>query len=437
MIAVAGDKAPLSDGQLSSITAGSDFGASSAVVANSSSATIRKTGTITLQDSAQSGVKALNVFNSTGGAIGSGINVWDGKLTTDADHFTVTQQNNISSAFAGGAHVSGYSRDPNVTLNDVSLGVNYTNTELGLNLEYAREAQRVDTSYTSDRTFDLSAASAFSHDESKVVNASNNTAFDLTAAAQYARSSTTHASATQNQSANVDAGFGYSNLQSLDLGYLRGSRSSAAVNYRNAGDPSASGSATANTSSATGLGVDYDGLVQAFGGVDASYSNQGAFAYDQANGTTAAGNLAVGYTNDRSFGLNHKEATRASKSLDISATDSSKFNQSAAAEAQQLVADLNYARTEFGLDLTIGSLTFDGAMAIDAADAEYIVADNSTLDVTESYGVALGGNAQSNISAMNVVNAVGSVVGLGTNVARTPVCSDGLTFSQINTIALK
>jgi hypothetical protein len=440
LVAVAGDKAPLSDRQLSSITAGSDFGsaaASGAVVANGSSATIAKTGSIALQDAAQSEAKALNVLNSIGGAIGSGINVWDGKLTTDADAFKVTQKNLVVGSFGAGAHVSGYFRDPSVTVKDAGLKVNYSNTNLALGLAYAAEARRLDVAYASDKTFGLNATSAFSHDESQAVAATHNTAFGLQAAAQYANANSTTATASQDTAANLDAGFKYVNLKSLDIGYMQHSANSSASNYQNAGDPSASGASDASGFSKTGFGLDYDALTKVGGGLDASYSNKKAFGYNHTDSTTAAGALAVGYTNDRSFAANAAESTKASRSLGISAADSKRFNLSAAESYKELLANVEYAKTTFGLDLTIGELVWKGAMGFDDADAEYIVVDDSKLDVTENYGIALGGNAQSKVSAVNLVNAANSLIGIGTNVARTPVDSDNLHFSQTNTIILK
>ena len=52
------------------------------------------------------------------------------------------------------------------------------------------------------------------------------------------------------------------------------------------------------------------------------------------------------------------------------------------------------------------------------AQAEYIVIDDSTIEVSATYLVALAGSAQSNLRAMNVVNAAGSAVANGVNISR-------------------
>lgn len=52
------------------------------------------------------------------------------------------------------------------------------------------------------------------------------------------------------------------------------------------------------------------------------------------------------------------------------------------------------------------------------AQAEYIVVDDSEVTVQSAYRVALSGGTQANLEAMNVVNAAGSAVANGVNVAR-------------------
>lgn len=435
--AMAGDKAPLSDRQLSSITAGSDFGASGAVVANGSSATIAKTGSVALEGSVQTDVNTLNLFNSSASAIGSGMNVWEGNLTTDADAFKAVQSNFISASFGSGAHLNGYFRDPSVALNDASVTVDYANTNLGLNLAYAGQERKLDVAYASDKTFGLNTASAFSHDASQSVSASQRTAFGLDAFARYANTNSTTASAAQNTTADLTAGFNYVNMNSLGMAGMQSSGSSSASNYQNAGDPSASGAADASSFDKSGFGLAANQFTQAGAGLDASYSDTRDFGFNHTDATAAAGALAVGYLNSRTFDANATESTAANQSLDVNTADSKRFNLSASDEFKTLLANLQYAKTTFGLDLSIGSLVWSGAMELADADAEYVVVDNSQLDVTENYSIALSGSAQNNISAANVVNAAGSIIGLGTNVARTPADSDSLHFSQINTIVLK
>ncbi len=64
-----------------------------------------------------------------------------------------------------------------------------------------------------------------------------------------------------------------------------------------------------------------------------------------------------------------------------------------------------------------GTETIHAAFELINAQAEYIVIDESEIDVTANYLVALSGGAQSGVRAMNVVNAAGSAVANAVNVA--------------------
>jgi hypothetical protein len=74
--------------------------------------------------------------------------------------------------------------------------------------------------------------------------------------------------------------------------------------------------------------------------------------------------------------------------------------------------------------------------AIADAQAEYIVVDDSKIDVETNYGITLSGSAQSNLRALNAVNAAGSAVANGVNISRTPTVSGGqvMALNQQNVI---
>lgn len=71
------------------------------------------------------------------------------------------------------------------------------------------------------------------------------------------------------------------------------------------------------------------------------------------------------------------------------------------------------------------------------AQAEYIVIDDSKLDVESNYGITLAGTAQSKLRALNAVNAAGSAVANAVNVSRTPslVSTASLSLVQKNVIS--
>jgi hypothetical protein len=70
------------------------------------------------------------------------------------------------------------------------------------------------------------------------------------------------------------------------------------------------------------------------------------------------------------------------------------------------------------------------------AQAEYIVVDDSSIDVESNYGITLAGSAQRELRALNAVNAAGSAVANAVNISRTPTLSGGqvLALNQQNVI---
>ena len=64
------------------------------------------------------------------------------------------------------------------------------------------------------------------------------------------------------------------------------------------------------------------------------------------------------------------------------------------------------------------TLDSSGALSVDEASAEYIVIDESSLDLVTGHSLTLASDAQSNLAAINAVNAVGSMVSNGVNVSR-------------------
>lgn len=79
---------------------------------------------------------------------------------------------------------------------------------------------------------------------------------------------------------------------------------------------------------------------------------------------------------------------------------------------------------------------FRSPFELNSAQAEYIVVNDSRLAVTTNSTLSLSGTAQSNLTAMNAVNATGSAVANGVNVARTGMLSgvNLLALNQSNVI---
>lgn len=78
-----------------------------------------------------------------------------------------------------------------------------------------------------------------------------------------------------------------------------------------------------------------------------------------------------------------------------------------------------------------------GAVALDGASAEYVIIDDSSLELVSGQTLTLASGAQSGLSAVNAVNAVGSMVANGVNVSRTEVQAGGTlpaSLSQRNVV---
>lgn len=82
-----------------------------------------------------------------------------------------------------------------------------------------------------------------------------------------------------------------------------------------------------------------------------------------------------------------------------------------------------------------GSKSVRSAFEMYDAQAEYIVVDGSSVNSTSDYSVRLSGSAQSNMRALNAVNAAGSSVANGVNISRTSGGGATLMLSQTNVIS--
>jgi hypothetical protein len=69
--------------------------------------------------------------------------------------------------------------------------------------------------------------------------------------------------------------------------------------------------------------------------------------------------------------------------------------------------------------------------ALADAQAEYVVVDDSKIDVESNYGITLAGAAQSELRALNAVNAAGSAVANAVNISRTPSLTATASLSLV------
>ena len=79
-----------------------------------------------------------------------------------------------------------------------------------------------------------------------------------------------------------------------------------------------------------------------------------------------------------------------------------------------------------------GNSSQKAPLLISGVMAEYIAVDDSELQVSNQYDLNMGGTAQSNVSAINVVNSSGSAVANGVNVGRSTGGSSPAGVTQTN-----
>ena len=321
----------LDDRQLEQVTAGTaDYGAPSgqpgggAIVANSSNASLKTTGGVSLSDSAQQGARAVTLVNSADSAVGNPVNIWDGRVsgTAAATALDVTQGNSIAQHQSRTAGLESYAR----------LGPN------------------VDREYSE-------------------------------------WSKTTH-------------------VGSVDT--------TQSIKGNNLPD----------------VGVQVGKGISIAGDVD---------LYIDAGLLTINNEIALGSTHT----VTHVELLGGVvvNTVDtVLASVNQTFNWT--------LPEVTFSVTGAGCWVVMGKCDADGSYEKTAdetthvrapfrlrnAQAEYIVVDESSLDVTHDYSVTLSGSAQRDARAVNLVNAGGSLVANAVNIARTPNVGPSLNLSQVNVI---
>ena len=132
---VSADPRPLSDEQLDQITAGTagdrkhtTSATGGNIIAGEATATITGESTISLQDNAQIGARALSLVSSADSAVANGVNLWDGAVQdlNVGSEINVLQSNELfQDSTSPYARLEGYERDEG-TLRDVQVWADST-----------------------------------------------------------------------------------------------------------------------------------------------------------------------------------------------------------------------------------------------------------------------------------------------------------------------
>jgi hypothetical protein len=125
--------------------------------------------------------------------------------------------------------------------------------------------------------------------------------------------------------------------------------------------------------------------------------------------------VAMGSCNANSFSLEITKIKKDNSTLDI--VENHQFGQGSFSEVQ--------------------TSAYRSPFELKSARAEYIVIDDSTLELNSDVTLELSNSAQKDIKGMNIVNAIGSNVANSTNVARTTrfeARKATLVLNQFNTV---
>ena len=376
----------LNDVVLDSVTAGSsDVGGSGgAIVGNSSEATISQTGGVSLDGEAQSGAKALNLVNSAESTVANGVNIWQGSGATsdgqDTPGFMVNQSNEIAQEQRRSASMPSYSRpEADTLLQSSSSGSSNYDTLLDVKttqmdiMSNYRNAENTSTAEV-DTTI---AAGVSEVPDANIPEASldTNTGKGLAVAGSL--------------DAFIDGG-------EVQLGLAVGGAVSA---FRDT-DTSDSG---------------YGGMQ--VGDAESDFSLYGRLILPEMELHIDGAGCGVAMGSCKSGGTSNEETNDLRDNSLIETTLNTEVGGS----------DYTTAQTE----------AYRSPFELNDAQAEYIVVDDSSLNVSTTFTLALSGSAQSGAMGMNVVNSTGSAVANGVNVAQTQQVNGGnvLHLTQSNVIS--
>lgn len=372
----------LEDRDLDQVTAGSNetSGSGGAIIGNSSQATINQTGGVSLSGGAQEGAKALNLVNSAESTVANGVNVWD------------------SAGASEGV--------------DYSVGVSQTNV---IDQEQRRSASMPNYSRPEADTLTRTVETG-SETHNDVIDR-DNTVVDMVSNSRYAKNTST-------ASVNTLIGGGITETPA-DL--------PEAKVETNAGK----GLAVAGQlhSEIDGgelqLGLAVGGAVSAFKDTDTSDSGFGGMKVGDADSDfTMYGRLILPEITIDINGAGCGVAMGSCDSGGTSEEDTVDLRDNSLIDTE---VTTTVGGSEFANETTEA---YRSAFELSNAQAEYIVVDDSSLDVSTTFNLVLADSAQSNVRGMNVVNATGSAVADGVNVARTTNYNGGqLGLTQSNVIS--
>ncbi len=351
----------LDDMVLNQVTAGAENnileGSGGAVVGNSSTASIHSVGSVSVEGEAQSNAQSLNLVNSSESTVANGLNIWDGQIL-------------------GGATFEADNADSNFMVNQTNE-INQEQRRSAAVPEYARpEANTIEqlertgstsTQVNLDQTDTVTDLVTSDYTQSTTSNGTVDTIIVLQAG--------------PDTEASVHGGKGLSVAGQLEAEFDAGEIE--------VGLSIGSGIAVNADAGAIDVGVNAETEVAVYGRIELpefSVDVSGAGCAVMQGSCTSSGSTT--------------ETT-------IDVTDNSTASH---------VVSTEQGNSEY----TESAITeYRSPFSLHNAQAEYIVVDDSSIDVSSEFSLVLSGSAQSNARAVNIVNSSGSAVANGVNISRT------------------
>ena len=380
----------LNDRTMDEVTAGNTAEGGGVVVGNSSGAVVSRMDGIDLSGEAQSDAKGLNIVNSTESAVANTTNIWEGSGVTAAgeghntdSEVVVNQVNEVSQKQARTATISGYSRSEADTI------------------------ELVDRSGSDSHT-------------TRIVDSN-----DTTAIFEETRISNTDTTGNVNTRIKFNIGNKFDFEGNLGQG--------VAVSGHNEIEFDG-GSADIALVIAGGISV----------GADTADFNELVKITGLNLGDTG---VAAGINAEAQISLvTHVELPKFKIVMDGAGCGV----VLGSCNASSITSEITHTRTDDSTldimeNLQSGQSSYSEALTtiyrspfeLKSARAEYIVIDDSTLELDSDVTLELSDSAQKDVKGMNIVNAIGSNVANGTNVSRTKKFEGSratLVLNQVNNV---
>ncbi len=363
----------LNDRAMDEVTAGNGTEGGGVIVGNSSVAVIKRADSLNLNDEAQQATQGLNVVNSAQTAVANTVNVWDGNsiVASGASEFQTeiefNQANQVTQEQLSSATLSGYVRS---------------------------EADQAD----------ISNKSGSDDFVNKIVNVNSQTnQFEETRIA------------TTVSSSEVDTGIKFNVGDSL---YFEGNLGQGIAVAGNSETVIDGGSADialvlgGGISVDAGIGIGDEDLIEPVFGTNLGETEASA----SINGSGSISLISQFELPKMEIDIDGTGCAVVMGSCSSSSVSNEFVSTKTDNSSLNIVENHQSGQSSYS---DIQTSIYRSAFELENASAEYIVIDNSALELSSDVELELSDSAQKDIKGMDIVNAIGSNVANTTNISRT------------------